>query len=297
MFMPRVTVITSLFNTLLYLEGYFQAVLCLERTEEVEILLIHNAPQDEELAIVSKYLPQLPFVKHIIVPREGLYATWNRGVKMARGRYITNWNVDDIRLPDSLINQADALDQHPDAVLSYGDFVIVNEYGKREGRHTNEPDYDLKRSSFFSHHHIGCFPMWRRDLHDTIGYFDEQFKLVADLDFQIRVAKQYQMIKVGNQLGYYLEGTPNNLSSNHSLQMGEYTVVQLRYGNFNMLHLTDLFSGIKKIRVFQYKWLGAYHNMKPWKFKDYYLYIIKFPLIGISVLNFPRHFVRRLIYG
>ncbi len=297
MSIPRVTVITSLFNSLPYLDGYFDAVKKLEKTEEIEILLIHNAPKDEELTIINKYLPQLPFVKHTIVPRETLYATWNRGIRMAKGRFVTNWNVDDIRLPDSLMNQADALDQYPEAALSYGDFIVVNEYGKTEGKQTNEPAYDPKRTSFLRQHHIGCFPMWRRDIHNKIGYFDEQFRLVADLDFQIRIVQHYPLVKISDLLGYYLEGTPNNLSSNYPLQRREHTVVQLRYGNFNLLHLSDLVGGVLKMRVFEYKWFGAYHKMKSWRLKDYFSYVAKLPLISISVLNFPRHMARKLIYG
>ena len=297
MLTPRVTVITSLFNSFQYLEGYFEAVGNLGNKDEIEILLIHNAPNEDELAVVNRFLPLMPFIKHIIVPREGLYVTWNRGIKMAQGKYITNWNVDDVRLPDSLSNQADALDKHPETVLSYGDFVVVSEYGKKEGKLTNEPAYDPKRTSFLRQHHIGCFPMWRSDIHAQIGYFDEQFRLVADLDFQIRIARLFPMIKVSNQLGYYLEGTPNNLSSNYALQRREHTVVQLRYGNFNLLHLADLLGGVMKIRVFQYKWFGEYHKMKEWKFKDYYSYITRFPLIGISLIKFPRQIARKLIHG
>lgn len=295
--MPRVTVITSLYNSLQYLEGFFEAVSNIRGKNDLEVLLIHNSPNDQEMVVINKYLPRFPFIKHIIVPREGLYATWNRGIKMATGKYITNWNVDDVRLPDSLINQADALDQHSDVALSYGDFIVVNEYGKKEGKVTNEPAYDPKRTSFLRQHHIGCFPMWRRDIHENIGYFDEQFRLVADLDFQIRIAQQYPLIKINDQLGYYLEGTSSNLSSNYPLQRMEHTVLQVRYGNFNLLHLTELVSGLWKIKVFQYKWFGTYHKMKPWKLKDYYSYIAKVPLIGVSLLKFPRHIARKLLYG
>src|SRR6187397_2217810 len=127
--MCRITVITSLFNCQQYLHGYFKAVDLIENKKEIEILLLHNEPREEELAIIKGLLPGLPFVKHVLVEkREGLYATWNRGIKMAKGQYITTWNVDDIRLPRSLVHQADSLDLHTNAVLSYGDFKIVNKY-------------------------------------------------------------------------------------------------------------------------------------------------------------------------
>lgn len=293
--MPRITIISSLFNCLPYLEGYFQAVDSMLNKEELEILLIHNDPKKEELDVVNKHLPRFPFIKHIVVPREGLYTTWNRGLKMATSPYITNWNVDDVRLPDSLINQADALDRHPEAALAYGDFIIVDTFGKTEGKAVHEPEYDASNPTFLRQHHIGCFAMWRKEIHDQIGYFDEQFRLIADLDFQIRVAKEYPLIKIKQQLGYYLEGTPNNLSSNLSLQFMEMTALHLRYGNFNLLFLTDLVRGLSKIKRFQYKWFGEYHPVKPRSLRTRMQYILRFPLIGVSIFKFPRHMARKYL--
>ncbi|MBE7170897.1 MAG: glycosyltransferase [Williamsia sp.] len=277
------------------MEGYFNAVGSILNKDELELLLIHNAPTEEELAVVNKYLPRFPFIKHIVVPREGLYATWNRGIKMATSPYVTNWNVDDVRLPDSLIHQANALDQHPEAALAYGDFIIVDTYGKKEGKQVNEPEYDASNRTFLRQHHIGCFAMWRKNIHDQIGYFDEQFRLIADLDFQIRVALQSPLIKIQQQLGYYLEGTPGNLSSNLSMQFMEMTALHMRYGNFNLLFLTDLVKGLSKIRLFQYKWFGAYHAMKPRSVREKLQYMLRFPLIGISIFNFPRHWARKYL--
>jgi glycosyltransferase involved in cell wall biosynthesis len=293
--MCRITVITSLFKCQPYLEGYFKAAAQIVNKDEIEILLIHNAPLEEELKIVNSYLNTLTFIKHIIVEREGLYATWNRGIKMAKGKYITTWNVDDVRLPNSLLDQAAALDKDDKAALAYGDFTIVNSYGSTEGKTVNEPGFDVTNPTFQRQHHIGCFPMWRRSIHDRIGYFDEQFRLIADFDFQIRVAKTFAMVKIDQPLGYYLEGTASNLSSNFLIQEKEHTVLHLRYGNFSMLFLTHLISGIKDFELFRYKWYGSFHAMADWTPVNKLSYLAGFPKIIVSVLNFPRHLARKYI--
>ncbi len=293
--MCRITVITSLFNCEQYLPGYFGAAAKITNKDEVEILLIHNSPTQHELAIINGYLPQLPFMKHVVIEREGLYATWNRGIKMAKGKYITTWNADDIRLPDSLKCQADALDLSDDLALSYGDFKIVNTYGSTEGKSVNEPQFDPNNPTFYRQHHIGCFPMWRKSIHEQIGYFDEQFKLIADLDFQIRVAKKYSMVKVNQQLGYYLEGTAANLSSNFSIQDKEHTVLHLRYGNFNLIFLTHIVSGLKDFEVFKFKWFGGYHPVNQWTVENKLSYISKLPMIVFSIIKWPRHMARKYL--
>jgi glycosyltransferase involved in cell wall biosynthesis len=293
--MCRISVITSLFNCHQYLEGYFEAAAQIQNKDEIEILLIHNAPNQEELKIINEYLPLMPFIRHIIIEREGLYATWNRGIKMAVGKYVGTWNVDDVRLPHSLKDQADALDQHSDAALAYGDFKIVGKYGSTEGKSVNEPEFSSSNNTFQRNFHIGCFPMWRKDIHDTIGYFDEQFRLIADLDFQIRIAKKYNMVKIKSQLGYYLEGTASNLSSNFSIQDREHTVLHLRYGNFNSIFLTHLVSGLKNFRIFQFKWFGVYHPMNKWVIENKVSYFARFPMIIFSIIKWPRHMAKKYI--
>ncbi len=139
--MCRITVISSLFNCQQYLNGYFEAIGKIKYTEQLEILLLHNAPKEGELKIIREQLPKYSFVKHVIVEeREGLYATWNRGISMAKGNYITTWNVDDIRLPNSLNDQANSLDQHRDAAIAYGNFMIVDTYGSTQGKNMLEPE-------------------------------------------------------------------------------------------------------------------------------------------------------------
>lgn len=296
--MCKISVLTSLFNCLDFLEGYFDAVKNINNQDDIEILLLHNSPKQEELIIINQYLPVLPFVKHIIIPeREGLYSTWNRGVNLAKGKYVTIWNVDDVRLPNSLSEQAYALDSNQDAALSYGNFVIVNKYGSREGVDKVELEYESNPKSFLRVHHIGCFPMWRKDIHDTVGLFDEQFKLVADLDFQIRVSQKYPLVKVNTKLGYYLENTPTNLSSNRKLQRTERTALNVRYGNFDLLHLPYLLSSLRKIKVTQYKWNGVYHQKREWAESNFMDSVKKFPLIAISLFNLPLDTLRYIKYA
>ncbi|MEO6915224.1 MAG: glycosyltransferase [Chitinophagaceae bacterium] len=291
--MCRISVITSLYNSQDYLDGYFAAVEGISNKDELEILMIHNAPNEQELKIINALLPSYPFIKHIVVGREGLYATWNRGINLSSGDYITVWNVDDVHLPDSLKHQADGLDAHPEAALAYGDFTIVKKYGDTEGFAVNEPQFSASNPSFFRQHHIGCFPMWRRTVHETIGFFDEQFRLIADLDFQIRIAKAYGLVKIPQQLGYYLEGTPGNLSSNAKLQDLEHTLLHLRYGNFGHLYLTHFFETFKKFKIFEYKWFGEFHKIPDRSGTENRAYWSRMPLLLFSIAKLPRHIARK----
>jgi glycosyltransferase involved in cell wall biosynthesis len=249
--MCSITVITSIYDSHVFLEGYFKAVGEIENIDEIEILLIHNAPKENELAIINKYLPEFSFIKHIsVAEREGLYASWNRGIKLAKGKYLAVWNVDDIRTPGSLISQRTAL-VNSSAAMCYGDFYGTDNYGYFEERLYQYSEYQTLKKAALRRHIIGCFPMWRKEIHQSIGFFDEQFRLVGDFEFQIRVALKYDLVKADSFLGYYLENQNHKLSSNRKLQDKERTVVELRYRIYDkvMLHLIPFISGFRTRQV------------------------------------------------
>jgi glycosyltransferase involved in cell wall biosynthesis len=243
----RISVLTSLYNCESFLQGYFEALSKIEGKEQIEILLLHNAPTQNELDIINQYLPMMDFVKHIIIPeREGLYKTWNRGIQLSEGEYITVWNVDDVRFPDSILQQAGALDKNSEAVIAYGDIWISKEYGISGTKKTNSPTFNQStRKKFLSGYYISCFQMWRKSIHQTIGYYDEQFKCVADFDFQIRTALHFPLIKVEKPLGIYMEDQPHKLSAN-GLQPFERNIICLRYAGYKYLNFFLLKEAKKK---------------------------------------------------
>lgn len=292
--LPKVTILTSLYNCEFYLDSYLNHLSHIEGLEQFEILLLHNAPQGREIDIIKKYADRIPFTHIIIAERESLYETWNRGIKEAQGEYVCIWNVDDIRLPYSILQQMNALDKNQDAVLTYGDFYNMYEYGKLSDKLVINPEFNnRKKSTFFRFHHIGCFPMWRKKIHDKIGYFDEQLKLVADLDFQIRLSLSYQLIKTESILGYYLENVPEKLSSNYPLQQQERNLINLRYGIFDYLNWSYAPKVIRKYRLYKIKYGYKYLNINLPRF-----FILKrVPLFFVSIIRQPRFFLAFIKHG
>jgi glycosyltransferase involved in cell wall biosynthesis len=243
----KISVLTSLYRCEQFLESYFKHLSEINGTDEIEVLLLHNDPQENETAIIDRLLPKTPFARHIIIPeRENLYKTWNRGIQLSQGEYITVWNVDDMRFPDSILQQSQALDSHPEAALAYGDIWISNVYGVCGSIKTDTPLYN-ENKFFFKSYGISCFQMWRKSIHETIGYYDEQFRCVADFDFQIRAALHYPFVKTKEPLGTYLEDQPHKLSAN-GLQELENNIVYLRYGIYEKVNPFTLWVSQKRYR-------------------------------------------------
>ena len=259
----KISVLTSLYNCESFLQDYFCALAKIEGKEQIEVLLLHNAPMNSEMDIINEYLPSMDFVRHIVIPeRETLYRTWNRGIALAQGEYITVWNVDDVRFPNSIIQQAEALDNNPEDAIAYGDMWVSNHYGICGTIKTNSPVYNrFTHKKFLSGYYISCFQMWRKSIHSAIGYYDEQFWCAADFDFQIRAAIHFPFVKTEEPLGIYLEDQPNKLSAN-GLQELENNIIYLRYGVYRKINLFSMGLSYKKYRKNELLFFDAWHTRK-----------------------------------
>jgi hypothetical protein len=292
----KISVLTSLYNCEIFIRGYLEALTKINGKEIIEVLLLHNEPKDKEVEIINRFLPDMNFVRHIVIPeRETLYRTWNRGIELSHGEYITVWNVDDVRFPSSILQQAEALDKNPEAAVSYGDIWVSKEYGVKGDFCTNSPE-DNKNKEFFRQYHISCFQMWRKSIHQTVGYYDEQLHCVADFDFQMRAAIHFPFVKIAEPLGIYLEDQPCKLSAN-GLQDFERNIVYLRYGAYQHLNLFLLPQSNKRYKKNQMLFFDEWHNLEESAlFNKWYRTFGFFRAVFSSIYWKCRQIAKKIIY-
>ena len=156
-----------------------------------ELIIIDADSPENEYEVISSYMQRFPnIVYHRASTRIGIYEAWNLGVKMARGKYVTNTNLDDLRRRDSFERQVEILEKFPFVDVAYQDFYYSFD-GKASvaktaavGVKSDVPvitPYNLMRSN--SPHNA---PMWRRSIHDDVGYFDASYRSAGDYDFWLR---------------------------------------------------------------------------------------------------------------
>jgi glycosyltransferase involved in cell wall biosynthesis len=112
----------------------------------------------------------------------GLSETYNHGVRLAQGEYVTTIVSDDIPHPAMIRRLKDALDLGYD--FAYSDELIVNDQG-RVVRKFVFPDFDPK-TCLADWYLCGNSKLWRRSLHDSIGHFSEEFPLTQDYELFAR---------------------------------------------------------------------------------------------------------------
>ena len=133
--MTKVSTITPCYNMSKYMKGFLDN-LSTQTHKDLEIVLDHNDPTDEEIMLVEDYNNEHDNIFHIQVEGvDPIGISMNRCIEYATGDYLCIWNVDDLRTPDSIEVMAKALDENPDVDFVYGNYIIVPKFGSTEGQY------------------------------------------------------------------------------------------------------------------------------------------------------------------
>ena len=187
-----VTAITSLYRGGSFIEQFMENITSQSCFDDYcELVIIDADSPENEAKVIEKYCrSRTNIIYHRVNYRIGIYDAWNLGVRMARGEYITSTNVDDLRRNDSLELQAGTLDSLPFVDVVYQDFFYSWESGlhyeevARFGFKSNLPVVTAYSLMDFNAPHNA--PMWRKRLHDELGYFNTSYKSAGDYEFWIR---------------------------------------------------------------------------------------------------------------
>ncbi|TKJ40778.1 hypothetical protein CEE37_07375 [candidate division LCP-89 bacterium B3_LCP] len=195
----------------------------LYRKGELEIVVIDAASPQDEWSIVERFASANEHVLAVRTKqRESLYAAWNRAIKLARGKYLTNANTDDRHRRDALEILAKVLDEQMHVALAYGDVLITTKQGETFENNTAQRSFEwgeYSRKMLEQRCCMGPQPMWKHSIHDELGYFDERYVSAGDYDFWLRISLRYPMYHVDEKLGLYLD-SPESLE--HKGFTGEY---------------------------------------------------------------------------
>lgn len=186
----KLTVITIAYNSSQVIGQTIESVLNQEQGETpcaIEYLIIDGASSDDTVAIAESYIPAMADkgIDYRISsePDKGIYDAMNKGLRMARGKYILYLNAGDtFHSPEILSLYADATVNDPDII--YADTVIVDSSRRILGpRHLSAPDR-LTRSSFAAGMLI-CHQafMMKRSLAPE---YDTRYRFSADYDWTVR---------------------------------------------------------------------------------------------------------------
>ncbi len=255
---PQISILLSTFQSEEFLPHQLVSIERQSIWNQAELIIAANDPNLAERDILTRFEQKWPEqVRVIEVPREALYASWNRCIQASNADLLAIANVDDIRTPKSLEFQVAALEEAQSIDFCYGPFVIVRQFRAENGDIVLPPEFD--NVEFTRSMHLGPFFVWRKKVNGEIQYFDEQFHSGGDFDFAIRLAMHGRGVLVDELLGYYLD-TGSGLSTGSDLQPIERTVIELRYGIYDKIDYDFLLEALK-YNVYSCYLNGEWHSV------------------------------------
>lgn len=207
---PIVSVITSLYNGREFLEFFLQNIT--EQTlhkDDYEVIIINVQPSQGETELIESYQQRFDNIRLITVEeRIGIYEAWNLAIEQSKGILITNANVDDVRRQDCLEIQARHLLENPEVSVAYSDVFytflpnLAFDLSAKCDLKTQLPT--VNKFNILKYNSPHNAPMWRRSLHDRMGYFDTSYRSASDHDFWIRSALEgAKFLKIDDTLISY----------------------------------------------------------------------------------------------
>lgn len=225
---PDVAFVTSLYRSARHLPQFLRLLEEMYRELQesdltMEAIVVSNdADRREQRALaraVAKHA-QDTVLTVLNVPRECIYASWNRGVTAARADIIGFWNVDDVRNGAAVVEGV-RLIRESHRLVAFPWVIVKEAVRGRTCVHEFAIFHDsnsISPENAFSQFVIGPFFMFDRSLLTDYGAFDEQFHIVGDYDWQLRLAPHVPLV-CGQSLGGVFLSDGANLSSTGSARL------------------------------------------------------------------------------
>lgn len=221
------TIITVCLNSEKTIRRTLDSVLR-QTCRDYEYLVLDGGSRDRTVAILEEYVSRFADKGvgfHWQSGRDdGIYDAMNKGITRARGTIIGIINSDDYYEEEALETVKYASQQAPEAAVYYGLLRVIFKGRELNIQRFNYDAFllDLETGIHTSGQHPSCFV--RKSAYDRIGGFDTQFKIAADYDLLIRVAKE--------RLAFFpIDAVLANFSrGGASDKMKDYSRFQQRYG-------------------------------------------------------------------
>jgi glycosyltransferase involved in cell wall biosynthesis len=214
----KCSIYCTIFKGKKFIEGYLHDLLKQSIFSQIEFILLDcGSPENEKnyiLPISEKYKN----VKYFRLENDpGLYQSWNIAIKMCSSDIIGNWNVDDRKSTNSIEILYNKLSKKPQTDVVYGITYIsriANEKYEENDYNAIYPYLPHSLENLLRNNSPHCMPLWRKNLHDRFGYFDESYMSAADGEFWLRCAFGGAKIELVNHpVGLYYEN-PTGRSTN-----------------------------------------------------------------------------------
>ncbi len=208
---PTVSVIMAVYNGSSYVGAAIDSILA-QTFADFELIVVDDGSTDATAQILESIGdPRLRLVRQ---DNQGLAASLNHAISLARGKYLARHDHDDVSLPQRFAKQVAFLDAHPDyALLGTHTVIWVGDQPTDRGHRHPADDPALRFQLLFDSYFVHGSVMMRRDAVVALGGYtlDRSRQPPEDYELWSRIVRQHKVANLAEPLLIYRE-VPSSIS-------------------------------------------------------------------------------------
>lgn len=247
--MPEVSVILPAYNASLTIRDTIKSILN-QSFKDFELIIINDGSTDGTAEVLKNFTDDR--IRLFNFKNRGLPESRNRGIKKAKGKYISFIDADDMWVQQKLEFQYNALLSNPDCDVAYSWTLFIDESGTilhplRTTKYNGYVFEHLICSNFIG---SGSNILATRGAIKKTGYFNTEYKSSEDWDYYLRLSKSFKFVYVPKFQILYRQST-NSMTNNIELIESEaIRVINDTYSNLKDLDLKKEPRSISNVKLY-----------------------------------------------
>ncbi len=321
---PLISICVPVYNGEKYLKECLDS--CISQTfKDYEIVICNDGSTDKSVSIIGEFLKKN---KNIHFTRNeknlGLVGNWNKCIELAKGEWIKFLFQDDLMNPDCLEKFVQQIDSSINLIVSKRNFILDKITSEKEAEYYQIGVRTLENTGLYQSNNFSAetisklstrsismnfigepsLTLFRKDIIEKIGLFDQDLKQICDLEFLLRIASNYGLKYIPEQLCSFRihssSTTEKNISGSDyaikNLEAVNYALKILTKKEFSQLRSKAGLFGLIRIKLFvkyrSYKAFKAISSEKDEelfivlkeKYKTYFFKFYEIPFIKAFIV-------------
>jgi succinoglycan biosynthesis protein ExoA len=233
---PIISVIVPCRNETNHIEACVRSILTQELPSvNFEVVIVDGMSDDGTRAILERIAKQNSQIRIVDNPRLITPSALNVGIQAARGRYIAILGAHTEYAPNYLGACVELLQEHPEAcctggpIVSQGQGVFGRAVAAVMSHAVGVGNAKHRFPNYEGYAEGACYPVFRREVFEKIGFYDEDLIRNQDDEFNYRLARAGEKVFISPRARctYFVRGTPSQ-SFRQYFQYGFWRVAVLR---------------------------------------------------------------------
>lgn len=226
-----ISIIIPAFNAVRFIDAAIRSLLGERDAVDLDIIVIDDGSTDETRAVVERLAEKFGEIRLLQNPRKGIAAARNTGLDNLRDgcRFVAFMDADDASYPGRLARQRSMLENDPGIDVLYGRVEMFSEFDEealapKKGSRTKIIRGPYLQSS-----------MYRPQVFDQVGRFDETFRQGCDTDYVLRVVEKDINLVLDDGIAAYYRRHDANVTLDTAQMQREFMLASLKWAARNRL--------------------------------------------------------------